>query len=309
MRHVRHHVLVGADPRGQHLRNRRVRDRREPPVDRARRVRVPLLRHVSQGHHEREDPVLVVDQDLPEVPRLDPAERHRGPRREAHREHRGRDIRAERDQPRGPADLHVRLHQLIREPHALVLCAHEHVQILLLKLLRDPRGDLRTRRRARDGREPRRGPIHKLDAPLPQDHVVRRAQPDPAIHRILTGHVETRVLQVSDRLDDLLREEGRHPRVQRGGQIRKMHILLDERREQRPTSLQDGLHIAQRLHRNPQDSVDDGQIVRGVRKTHFLLRAPPVHRFLPLLFGPVDDLVCPPDRRGTDDFRHVRYLL
>ena len=167
VRHIGHHVFIRTNPRRKHLRDRCIRNRREPPVDRPGRIRIPLLIHGSQRHHERKDPILTVNQNLPEIPGLHPSERHRRPRGESHRKHRRRRIRPERNQPRGPADLHARLDQLLREPLALVLPAHKHVQILLLQLLRDLRGHLRTRRRPHNRREPRRGPIHELDPPLP----------------------------------------------------------------------------------------------------------------------------------------------
>ncbi len=117
----------------------RVGDGREAPVDGARGVGVPLVGHVAEGHDEGVGPVLVVDEVLPEVAGLDAAEGHGHAAGKADGEDRLVDVGAEGDEARGPADLDARLHELLGEPLAAVLAAHEDVEVLLLQL----QGDLR----------------------------------------------------------------------------------------------------------------------------------------------------------------------
>ncbi len=77
--HVGHDVLVGADAGGQDLGNVGVGQGRETPVDRTGRRGRPFGVDVTQGVHEGKDPVLVVEQHLFVVTRLDTTEGHGGP--------------------------------------------------------------------------------------------------------------------------------------------------------------------------------------------------------------------------------------
>jgi hypothetical protein len=58
-------VFVGRHTCGQDLRDNGVRDHREAKVDRPGSCRVLQVIDLTQGKHKREDPVLVVQQDIP----------------------------------------------------------------------------------------------------------------------------------------------------------------------------------------------------------------------------------------------------
>ena len=121
-------------PVGRHLGDGGIRDRREAPVDGARGIRVPLVRDVAQRHNEGVGPVLIVDEVLSEVAGLDAAEGHGHAAGKAYGEDRLLDVGAEGDEARGPSDLDAGLHELLGEPFAAVLTAHEDIEVLLLQL-------------------------------------------------------------------------------------------------------------------------------------------------------------------------------
>ena len=176
-------MFVGTDACGQHFRDRRVGNRREAPVDAARRIGIPLVSDLTQGHNKGIRPVLVVNQVSSEVARLNAAKGHGNATRKAYGKDSLIDVRAEGDKPRGPADLHARLRELFRKPLPAIFGAHEDIEILLLQLQGDLCRRLCIRRCAHDGCKPRGGPIHKLDAPLSEDKVAGRTKPDGLVSR------------------------------------------------------------------------------------------------------------------------------
>ena len=284
-------MLVSADSGGQDLRDVRVGDDREPVVDRAGAVGVPLIGYRAEGHGESEDPVLVVHQDLAEIARLHTAEAHGGAGGEPDGKDRGARVRAERNQPGAPADLYARFPELIREAGPFVSGGHEYIKVLLLQLEGDVGRDFLRRSGAEDGGKARCGAVHELHAPLPEDDVVCSAQPGMALVRIFGRQVEVRILDVADRLFTLLGEEGGHARIQARSQVGKMDLFLGHRRNQVLAFVENDLHVLELLDRKPGDSVDDRKVVAGVREGHFLVSTELVHRLFPLLLHPLVDRV------------------
>ena len=109
-----HHVLVGADARGQDLGDVGLGDGREAVVDGAGRRRVLEVVHLAQGQDEGEDAVLVVAQDALVVARLHAAEGHGGARGEADRVDVAEDLGAEGHQPASPSPSRPRLRPAAR---------------------------------------------------------------------------------------------------------------------------------------------------------------------------------------------------
>ena len=106
-------MLVGADARRKDLRDVGVGDGRESEVDGPGGGGVPLVGHLAEGQHEREDPRLVIEEVAAEVARLDAAETQRRTRRKPQRVNRGRNVRPEGHQARVPPHLDAALRQLL----------------------------------------------------------------------------------------------------------------------------------------------------------------------------------------------------
>ena len=192
MGYIGNHMFIGADAGGQDLRDRRIGDGREAPVDGAGGVGIPFVGHITHRHGEGEDTVFVINQHLAVVARLDAAEGQGDAGGKTHGEDRGGNIRSEGDQAGRPADLDAGLDQLLGETLAVIFGGHEDVEVLLLELGGDFGGDLLGRSRATDGGKTGGGAVDELDAAFPQDDVIGRAQPDVVIGGVFRLRVEIR---------------------------------------------------------------------------------------------------------------------
>ena len=99
------------------------------------------------------------------------------------------DVGAEGDEPRGRPHLDARLDELVGKALAVMLAAHEDVEVLLLQLQGDFCRRLFVRGRAHDSGEARCRAVDELDAPLPEDEVGRGAEPNLAVHGVFSVDV------------------------------------------------------------------------------------------------------------------------
>jgi hypothetical protein len=146
----------------------------------------------AEGHDKGKGPVLVVNQVAPVVAGLDAAEGHGDPAGEADGENRGGVGLTEGHESGVPSHLHVvsTRRSGIRDTVGLVV--HEDIKVLLLQFQSDPAGNLLGGRSAHDGGKARGGAVDEFDAPLPENDVVRRAQPDVLLQRVLRSWCKNR---------------------------------------------------------------------------------------------------------------------
>ncbi len=296
VRNPGHHVLVGADARGQDFRDIAVGDDREAIVDRPGGRGVPLVGHLAQGHDEGEDSVLVVEQVAAEVAGLDAAEAQGRPAGETERVDGRRDLGAEGHQTRLPAQLHAAFHELLGETRAVVVGAHEDVEAPLLELTGDGHGRLDIRGGADDSRKARGRAVDELNSALAQNDIVRGTEPE-ILHRV-------RPDQVFARLDDLFGEQGGHARVEGRTEIGRPEVLIDLRRQQAANLFHHPFEIGQGLDGSAGHRVDDRQIVARIRKLDLRVLALLLDRPIQDVLGLLRNLVCAADRRGGNELRH-----
>ena len=295
-------MLVGADSGGQDLRDVRVRDYGESVVDGAGAVCIPFVVDLAEGEGKRENPVLVVHENLAEVAGLDPAEAHGRAGGKADGKDRCARVRPKGNEPCVPAHLYARFLELLGKGGSVPFRGHEHIEVLFLELQCDIRGDLLGRCGAENGGKPGSCAVHELHPALPHDDVVRSAQPEVFVVRIFGRQVKVGVVNVPDGLFALLGKEGGHSCVQAGSKIGKVDFFLGHGWEQFLALVQNRLHVFQLLYRKTGYPVDDGKIVARVGEGHFLIPAVFVHGLLPFVLDALVDFVCSSDRSGDDDF-------
>ena len=275
MQHIRYHVLVGTNTGWQNLRNVRVRQGGETPVDCPGRIGSPFGIYLTQGVDKGENTILVVFQHALVVPRLDATESHAGPVGKTQSENRSRNIRAKGHQPGVPADLHPSLNQLLGKGGTALVGTHEHIEVLLLVLFGDELGRFRIRSRTHYGSKPRGAAIDKLDTALAHDNVMGSSHPElpGCCIRILLSGVEIRIFNITDRLCYLLCQNGCHPGIQGMAQIGHMNLALHVGRKQLANPFHYRFSIGQSLNLRTQKRIDNGQVIGGVGKFNLLLRA------------------------------------
>ena len=237
----RDHVLVPRHPRRQNLWDDRVGDGGEPVGDGPGRSRVLEIVHLPQRQHERKHPELVVQQNIPPLAGLQPAERQRRPRREPQRVDRRDRILAEGHDVRIVPHLHTLLAQLVDHRTTVRIAAQEDQNIPLLQLPHDAHRSLVRPGRPHDRGEARHAAVDQLDTPRTQLDVV-----DGAVQMAIAR--KTRIIRPADQLkpgvrlrlfsprepDPLNRlrsQQRRHAAVQRLPQIWHPHALFGERME------------------------------------------------------------------------------
>ena len=174
---------------------------------------------------------------------------------------------------------------------------HEDVKVLFLKFLSQVFRLLHGVARAGNGGKPRGRAVHELDATLSQNDVIGGTQPNLSVLHVALFplEIEVRLFHVANRQFHLFHEQGCHTGIQGRGEIGKRHLLTDRRRKQALGNLKDLFHILQFLNLDPQDPIDNGEIVSGFRESHFLLGPELIQRLMIFRLGTGVNLVRPPD--------------
>ena len=144
----------------------------------------------------------------------------------------------------------------------------EDIEVLLLIILDNHLGDLSVGGSTDDSRETRGRTVDELDAALPEDDVVGRADPDLAgINiRILRIDIEIGLPENTQGLFHLIGEDTGHTGIEEGSEVGQMVAALDMRRQQAAGELHRFFEVFQGLALDTGQRVDDRQIVGGIGK-------------------------------------------
>ena len=283
----RDHMLVGGDARGQDFGDQRIGDDGEAKVDGPRGGGVLEVVHLAQGQDEGEDPVLVVEQDVPRLPALHAAEGERAAHGKAQRIDGADGVGAEGHDVGVVAHLHPFLLQLVDDAPPIHVAAQEGEDVAPLELADDLDGDGIRLRLPDDGGEARHAPVHQRNAPGAQLDVVDGAVQVAVVavgRHVGAGEAGAGQVEAGKRLgllaigeahglDGLFRQQGGHAGVQRFAQVGRPAPFRRDRVEQGPGLFQHWLEVAQRIHLAPGHPQDQGQVVRRVGKGGRRLRA------------------------------------
>ena len=297
---LRDHVLVGADAARQDLGDVGVGNHREAEVDGTGGRGVLFVVHLAERQHEGEHPPLVVEQDLTrllEVARLEAAERHGRAAGEAERMHDRRRVRAIGHQEVVPAHIHAAPVQLCRHAVAGRARPHEHQDVALLQVARQPLGRGVVGQRAHTRRKARHAAVDQLDALLAQDAVGRR--PEPEVGR------ERGAEQRLERLHRLVRQQRGRSGVERAAEVGQPQLVVWLGREPALDLGDDLLEIAQPLHALAEQRQRDGQRIGRGLEAHGLIATVPSECFREPALGASDAGMGATNGGSGNDSRHA----